>query len=253
VDTLVAPPAATLLDAWDYGLTLAPGLRPLALLAAARPADVLSGLARLPVGRRDAALFSLREALFGAALSAVADCPACAQRVELSLRTSDLRVPEPGAAEALALQWGDYELHFALPNTLDLHWLSANGPSAGDAGRALLGRCLLSAAHAGAAVDVDDLPDEAVAAVAAAMAEADPQADVQLQLTCPACGHGWAAPFDIGAYLWAEVDVWARRTLLDVHTLASAYGWRQADVLALSPARREIYIGLARSAGGGEL
>jgi hypothetical protein len=32
--------------------------------------------------------------------------------------------------------------------------------------------------------------------------------------------------------------------LREVHTLAWAYGWREADILAMSPARRQFYIEL---------
>ena len=34
------------------------------------------------------------------------------------------------------------------------------------------------------------------------------------------------------------------RFLRDVHTLASTYGWREADILALSPWRRQYYLAL---------
>ena len=40
---------------------------------------------------------------------------------------------------------------------------------------------------------------------------------------------------------WLEIDAWARRTLRDVHALASAYAWSERDVLALSPTRRTLY------------
>jgi hypothetical protein len=83
-----------------------------------------------------------------------------------------------------------------------------------------------------------------VSLIAEGMAQADPQAMVQLSLTCPACGQRWLAAFDIAAYLWAEVDDWAKRTLRDVHVLASAYSWREADILALSPTRRRLYLDL---------
>ena len=44
------------------------------------------------------------------------------------------------------------------------------------------------------------------------MAEADPQADVQLELNCHACAHTWASPFDIVSFFWREIDAWAQRT-----------------------------------------
>ncbi len=81
-------------------------------------------------------------------------------------------------------------------------------------------------------------------AVAARLAEADPGARIDLAVDCPGCGAAWSAPFDIVSFLWAEVDACARRLVGDVHALASAYGWTEDDVLALSPARREAYLEL---------
>ena len=74
------------------------------------------------------------------------------------------------------------------------------------------------------------------------MAQADPQANIQLALGCPACGHSWLALFDIVGFFWREIDTWARRVLRDIHTLALAYGWSEAEILALSPWRRQFYL-----------
>jgi hypothetical protein len=76
------------------------------------------------------------------------------------------------------------------------------------------------------------------------MAEIDPQSDMQIALTCPACSQQWSAPFDIVSYLWIEINAWAVRLLHDIHRLATAYGWREADILALSPMRRQFYLEL---------
>jgi hypothetical protein len=35
--------------------------------------------------------------------------------------------------------------------------------------------------------------------------------------------------------------------LREVHILASAYGWREDDILAMSPARRRIYLEMLRA------
>jgi hypothetical protein len=74
------------------------------------------------------------------------------------------------------------------------------------------------------------------------MAEADPLADIQIAISCPACAQGWRAAFDILTFLWSEIEAWAWRMLSDVHTLASAYGWCERDILALSPTRRQFYL-----------
>jgi hypothetical protein len=88
------------------------------------------------------------------------------------------------------------------------------------------------------------LPAAVVDAVAKEMAEADPQADVQVAVACPMCGHRGRATFDIVSFLWSEVDAWACRILREVHTLASAYGWCERDILALSPVRRQFYLAM---------
>ena len=69
--------------------------------------------------------------------------------------------------------------------------------------------------------------------------------DLELALECPDCSQRWLAAFDIATFLWHEIDVWARRTLREVHALARAYAWREPDVLALSPTRRQIYLELS--------
>jgi hypothetical protein len=48
----------------------------------------------------------------------------------------------------------------------------------------------------------------------------------------------------MGEYLWTEVRAAARRLLLEVHALASSYGWREADVLEMSPPRRHAYLSM---------
>ena len=70
----------------------------------------------------------------------------------------------------------------------------------------------------------------------------DPLASAAFSLTCPACGHGWAAPLDVLGFVWSEIDAWAQRTLREVHWLASSYGWREADILALGARRRQAYL-----------
>jgi len=86
------------------------------------------------------------------------------------------------------------------------------------------------------------LPSEVIEAVSAAMAEADPLADIEISISCPSCRHGWQAAFDIVSFLWNEIESWVWRIMSDVHALASAYGWRERDVLELSPTRRQFYL-----------
>ncbi len=137
-------------------------------------------------------------------------------------------------------------MEFRLPRSLDLASLETAVDLEANRQR-LLQRCVLNARRNDAAIPVAELPLEVVAAIARRMAEADPRAEVQLALACPACQHGWEAPLDIVSYFWSEIHGWATRMLRGIHSLATAYGWREADILALSPWRRQAYLDLIES------
>lgn len=234
--------ASTLLGAWERALSQSPAQRALTLLQFVGAELPPERLASLTIGQRDAHLLNLRESAFGSQMTGVAACPACARQLELSFTVSSVRVAPPTELPGpCLLTHADYEVEFRLPNSDDVLALSpALDRLAGQ--RQLLERCLLNVRCHGEAVPFDQLPAELRTAVSDHMAEADPQADVQLSLTCPDCGHHWEAPLDILSYLWAEIHAWATRLLRDIHTLASAYGWREADILALSPWRRQAYL-----------
>ncbi|WP_051722444.1 hypothetical protein [Streptomyces albus] len=128
------------------------------------------------------------------------------------------------------------------------------GPSgaAAAARRVLLARCTVSAARNGEPVAADRLPDVLPERVRRRIAEAaeraDPAAEVTLRVACPECGEATPAELDIASYLWTELDSWARDLLLDVHLLATAYGWSEPEILALSPLRRRYYLELCADA-----
>lgn len=186
-----------------------------------------------------------------AELEALVDCPRCQEILEFTLRVDDIRVAPTteAAAESYQMSEGGYDLRFRLPNSLDLAVLAQHAGQLPDvaAARVLLTQhCVQAASHEGRAVAVADLPDTIVAALAARMAECDPQAEVQLQVACPACGHAWQALFDIATFLWSRILAQAGDLLRDIHTLARAYGWRAADILSMSPIRRQYYLDLVR-------
>jgi hypothetical protein len=247
--------AGVLLDAWERGRARPPLERALTLLGAAFPEETRDALARLPVGRRNARLLALREQLFGRRLESVARCPACGALLELDLDMEDLRAapaPVDAPPATLTVTCGELTVRFRLPDTLDLEAAgSEHDPAA--ARTRLVERCVLAAQRRtggedapGVAVPSAAIPPEVWQEVAAQMAAADPQAAIELEVACPGCSHAWEAAFDVGAYLAAEIAVWAERLLDDVHLLASAYGWRESEILALSPWRRRLYLDRVR-------
>jgi hypothetical protein len=176
-------------------------------------------------------------------MEAVAVCPQCGGRLDVTLNATEMRCGGAQETEAeIALTVAGYELQFRLPNSEDLAAL--NRSDADQARGRLLGRCLLSVQRNGTPVAPDRLPEEVVDAASERMARADPLADIQLALSCPLCSHRWRAAFDIVSFLWREIESMAGRLLRDVHALASAYGWHEKDILALSPVRRQFYLTL---------
>jgi hypothetical protein len=240
--------ATQLLNLWERGLRLSPPEKALLLASAARPELTGAEVAELSVGRRDAALLDLREAIFGPRLTSLADCPACGERLEISFDTADIRVePAEDASQQLSFARSGYELSFRAPNGLDLIEVMNGAKASLDEARSqLLERCLLEARFKGRERKVEQLPARVIEAVVERMAKADPQADVQLAMSCPACGRFWQVAFDIASYLWSELDALAQRLLGEVHTLARAYGWREADILSMSPWRRQFYLEMVR-------
>lgn len=238
--------ASDILRIWEAGTGQDPVARALTILAVASPGTPRDAWAALPVGRRDAELLAVREATFGPALVSAAACPRCGETAEFRLDAAELRArqpPDPAVAEA-DLSVSDWSLRYRLPTTGDLA-AAAGAGSPEEARRALTARCLVEARHDEAAVAVEDVPPEAIARMADAMAEQDPLAEVLVDFACPSCGERAQTLLDVAAYFWEEIRAQALRLLHEVHVLARAYGWREADILALSAVRRRAYLEMA--------
>lgn len=238
----VALTASDVLSVWERGRDRHLVDRALLILAAAYPELGDDELPALSLGRRDARLLDVRSATFGPRLDATVDCPRCGVALEFSLEAGQVRLP-PAAALTEPRTWSldDYVFRLRCPHSGDLADAVASG-SADTARRRLLAGCVLEAVHAGRSVALDALPAAVVDAVVGQIAETDPQADITLRLACSECGHGWDAAFDIASFLWAEIAARARQLVYEVHALARRYGWREADILAMSPARRQLYL-----------
>lgn len=237
--TLSAP---ELLDVWERGNVQSSVHRAVSLLSAACPEASADSLTKLSICERDARLLTLREWTFGSQLIGIATCPDCRERLELTFNVADIQVtPESEPTKELTIDVAEYDVRFRLPNSMDLAAI-VDYKDSDRAREELLESCLLSVHHDGEEVSFDQLPASLMEAIVERMAEADPRADVELALSCPSCRHQWHAIFDIVSFFWSEINAWAYRILREVHTLARAYGWREADILAMSPWRRQFYL-----------
>ncbi len=220
--------ARQLLDGWETvrGQQMPVRAAALAALSTDQPlADVM----RWSVARRDQALFDFRAQMFGDRVEAVVPCPACAEQLEMQLALAQIAPSKSGAGPSAfrTVQIGGRRIRCRQPNSEDLLAVASLTDVAA-AREQLIARC----------VDSDD-PSlrEQAAALLARHAN-----DVQLDLTCPACGHAWQTAFDIAAFVWRELDDWAQRTLHEIHVIAGAYGWSERDILELSARRRQAYV-----------
>jgi hypothetical protein len=249
-ETMAATHAEALLQAWEDGRDASPGERGLILLRLAAPTLPDENRESLTVGRRDAILLDLFERLFGDTATALAGCPKCGEQLELDVPLAGIRVPLPDhCLDRFSLIWAGHEIAYRLPRTRDLAVLGAAPHHAGDpAAYWLTKRCILSIHDADGTPRDLSLADDAAAAletaIAATIAEADPQAVVIVTFDCPACAEQWRSPFDIVEFLWSRLDELARGLLREVHVIASHYGWSEHEIVSLTPRRRRHYLEL---------
>lgn len=224
-----------ILALWERGARRHALDRSALLCARARPDWPAETIADRPLGRLTAALLQLREASFGARIESHVDCEHCGARLQLSLRTSDLLQAEPPGHLAEIDVAGR---RMRSPTLRDLAAV-AHELDAECAARQLLARCTLHGGEDAAAMSNDALRE-----VEDALEANDPNADLALDVHCEACGAHSTAQFDAGVLLWDEVDARARALFAEVHTLASAYGWSEGEILALGAARRASYLAM---------
>jgi uncharacterized metal-binding protein YceD (DUF177 family) len=180
----------------------------------------------------------VREQIFGATLDASARCPCCEEPVEFTLQTTELGACAPAdREESYELAEDGVAVKFRVPNSVDLRAIADCGDVATARGL-LLDRCILEKSG-------EALTEPLIAKLAARLSECDPLAEITLVLHCAACGHPWRVTFDIATFLWSEIDALAKRLMVEVQTLARAYGWSEDDILAMGAARRQFYLEMA--------
>ncbi|HXN91660.1 MAG TPA: hypothetical protein VN906_09260 [Candidatus Sulfotelmatobacter sp.] len=234
--------ASLLINCWESASRSPARWRTLALVVPAVEGADVESMAGLPIGRLEYRLLELRRHLFGEGIEALASCPACSQQVDLSFEVGDITA-EPPADTRLFAEHEDWSIQFRLPSSRDMQ-AAASCAEAQAARLLLIDRCVVGLTRESQPHPVEEAPLELVAAMEDAMAAADPQADLRFKLVCPACGAEWEAALDPGSFVGAEVSSGARRLLGEIHRLAAAYGWSEAEILGLPSRRRQAYLDL---------
>lgn len=233
---------------WERGQGRHPIDQAIAVLACAWPEQPPSRLADLSIGDRDSGLLDVYAQLFGPRFDAAARCVGCGEAVAFSFAMEDVRANSGPAAEKRSrsrFRIDAFDVEYRLPSSRDLAELVAHPAASATVASAralLVERCVLSARDGDALIRPEDLPPHLLDALAADMEASDPQADVTLSATCPACGHVWSLCFDVVTFVWTRITARARQLLSEVHVLARVYGWRERDILDMGTARRRQYL-----------
>ena len=237
--------ATDILNLWERGAGLHAIDQGLLVLGHAFPEHDYEYLITLPLGQRDALLFQVHRRVFGDTLDAYTECQECQERLEFSLSCdllSSYAMPSEVSTKTVTIQGRDFTLRCL--NSRDAA-AAASSEDVEAAKKILLSLCVVPSS--GSTQDNDSLPEATESAIAAELAAMDPRAETLLDLICPTCGHAWQGIFEVTKFLWTEIRVRARRLLQEVDALARAYGWPEGDILAMSEARRRLYLQMALS------
>ncbi len=228
---------------WETAYRYHPVDRALSMLQPVLPDQSRDELAALSIGQRDGLLLALRRATFGDVLPGVNQCPVCASLVEFELSCQSLQSgATPPHPEQLTE--GGYKLMIRPLNSFDLADV-AMAATESESHTVLLQRCVSEAFYQDQPVEPGALPMEIEERIAATALAADAQAETLLDVSCPDCQHRWQSVLDIAHVLWLEISARAQRLLHEVHVLAKAYGWHEAEILELSAERRAAYLQMA--------
>ena len=215
-----------LLSAWDQGMTEHDIERALTMLALAMPEASREHLADLPITERNKLLLQLRALTFGPLLKGFAICSGCETPLEFTLRVDELLT----RAEQLETETVQHS-HLRAVNSHDLLAILA-AEDAAHAEDLLLTRCLVSGGP-----EVLSFP-----AIREEFETLNAAAEMMFALDCPTCSRREMADFDIARFLWAETRRAAAHLLSEIHELASAYGWSEEAIAAMSAQRRSAYM-----------
>ncbi len=217
----------------------------------------------LLVADRDYLLLVLRHISFGDRVQAVLVCPACAQKMDMDFHIDQVPVeagapagvterlelsPEASCADAAGTR--HCRVEFRLPTGEDQEHLAAlEGRTESGALDALLDRCLVRLG------DMEPVAEPAAASLSAqarreiedCMERRSPRVDLEMDLTCPECGHAFVHWLDFPSLFFAEVALRREQLYREVHLLALHYHWSESEILGLSRGKRRTYLDLVRA------
>ncbi len=180
------------------------------------------------VGERDRVIWQAWRQNYNNVIEAVSACPDCGERVEFTL-PADFK-PPAATSDMAEVDIDGHRCIFRLPTSRDLLSVEANGFD------------LLIEGELTEKITQKDIET--------ALEVADPGLDTVISHNCPACATEWLQSFDVVRFIWQDCVQRSEDLLQDINTIASGYGWTEAEILALSAQRRNRYVALIREQTG---
>lgn len=193
-----------------------------------------------PVSGRTAALLrliALTEQRGALSLNARCVAAACGETFEFELPLQALQDCQPAedAGPILVRLDAQRSVTIRRPTGADLQRWRERPPASPTAAMRLMLDTLLLEGQA----SPDDEP-----ALSASLVAADPLVAFTVSCRCPACGAAQDVAVDLEGLALGRLRARQQALLQEVHCLASRYGWTEAEVLAVPPARRARYLAL---------
>lgn len=209
------------------------------------PADAQVQTCELAAPDRDRLLAAIYERTFGKRIESTAVCTACSSPFDLDFSLDDLRAALDHSADSSttrALPDGTFRtaggMRFRLPTAQEEIDAALLPPEEGR--RTLASRCILEAPAGNARPDSLDELESAIEEVA-------PVLDLDVAMACPECGARQSVRFDVQFYLLCAIRQERAQLSHEIHRIASAYGWRLNEILALERSERRALTELIES------
>jgi hypothetical protein len=203
--------------------------------AAVAPAS----LGTLDMGNRDRLLAALFRACFGDRIDGINFCANCSSEYEFSFSLNALTehlAERQAPSDLIHADGPDDErfyrmegMRFRLPTVADVDAVRALPP--GEAMPELLHRCIDAATGPA---------DEN--AIQLAMDQLAPSLDLDIDTNCPNCAQPGTITFSLEAFLLQALAQERRFLTLEIHWLATAYGWSLTDILSLNRDDRRALV-----------
>ena len=169
-------------------------------------------------------------------------CEACGERFDFPLDLGELPVmPASKHYPSVVVTTARGRARLRVPTGADQIRVAAADDDAA-AARLLAVLCLAPCDDATNGDLIEELSSDDLAAIDAAVEELAPKLPWAVEASCPACQKVNVIPIDAAAWLARVAD----GPTLDVYDIASAYGWSERDILALTRTQRLKYLTLIR-------